>query len=60
MIQQFLPTLVPVVLNLLKSGANCQNTQTGENPVLNAFLDADRSGNVNLADIMQMASQFLK
>ncbi|MDF5718500.1 MAG: hypothetical protein PUP93_32710 [Rhizonema sp. NSF051] len=60
MIQQFLPTLVPVVLNILKSGANSQNPQTGENPVLNAFLDADHSGSVNLADIMQMASRFLK
>ena len=60
MIQQFLPTLVPVVLNLLKSGANSQNPQTGENQVLNAFLDTDHSGSINLGDIMQMASQFLK
>ena len=55
MIQQMLPMLVPVVLNVLKSGANNQ----GGNPVLNSFLDADQDGDVDLADVMQMANRYM-
>ncbi|ARV58104.1 hypothetical protein BZZ01_05165 [Nostocales cyanobacterium HT-58-2] len=58
-IQQLLPVLVPLVLNLLKSGANAQNPQTGGNPVLNSFLDADGDGDVDITDAMQMASRYL-
>lgn len=59
LIQQLLPTLVPLVLNLLKSGANSQNPQTGGNPVLNSFLDADGDGDVDISDAMRMASRYL-
>lgn len=59
MIQQLLPILVPIVLNLLRSGANAQNPQGGGNPVLNSFLDADGDGDVDLADAMQMASRYM-
>ncbi|MEC4819309.1 MAG: DUF937 domain-containing protein [Scytonema sp. PMC 1069.18] len=59
MVQQLLPMLVPIVLNLLKSGANSQNPRSGGNPVLNSFLDADNDGDVDIADAMQMASRYL-
>jgi Bacterial protein of unknown function (DUF937) len=59
MIQQLLPMLVPVVLNVLKSGANAQNPQSGGNPVLNSFLDADNDGDVDIADAMQMANRYM-
>ncbi len=57
-IQAMLPVLVPIVLNLLQSGSNTQNAQAG-NPVLNAFLDSNQDGNVDLGDLMGMAGQFL-
>lgn len=80
MIQSLLPLLVPVILNLLKSGAatssmgsspnmgpnmgnpNMGNTpmnQAGANPVLNAFLDADRDGDVDISDALRVAGQFM-
>lgn len=59
MIQQLLPFIVPVVLNFLQSGANAQNPQSGGNPVLNSFLDADNDGDVDIADAMQLASRHL-
>lgn len=49
--------LIPVVLNMLRSGTPTQNPQSGTNPVLNAFLDADRDGDVDIADAMQLASR---
>ena len=54
-ILQMLPTVVPLVLNFLKSG----NIQAGGNPVLSAFLDADGDGDVDMADLMQMASRYM-
>ncbi|GAA6623032.1 DUF937 domain-containing protein [Scytonema sp. NUACC26] len=59
MVQQLLPILVPLVLNLLRSGANSQNPQAGGNPVLNSFLDSDRDGDVDIMDAMQMAGRYL-
>ncbi|AFZ59990.1 DUF937 domain-containing protein [Anabaena cylindrica FACHB-243] len=50
MIQQLLPTLVPLVLSFLQSGGN---------PLLNKFLDADGDGDVDIADAMKLASRFL-
>ncbi|BAY47028.1 hypothetical protein SAMD00079811_46440 [Scytonema sp. HK-05] len=58
-VQQLLPILVPVVLNLLKSGAHSQNPQAGGNPVLNSFLDSDRDGDVDIMDAIQLASRYL-
>jgi hypothetical protein len=57
-IQQMLPILVPLVLNFLKTGNNTQNFAAG-NPVLNSFLDADGDGDVDMADVMNMASRYL-
>lgn len=56
MVQQMLPILVPLVLNFLKTGTQTNNTQAG-NPVLNAFLDADRDGDVDIVDAMQLAAR---
>ncbi len=56
-VQQMLPLLIPIVLNMLRSGTSTQNPQSGTNPVLNAFLDADRDGDVDIADAMQLASR---
>lgn len=58
-ILQMLPILVPVVLNLLRTGSNTQHPQQGSNPVLNSFLDADRDGDVDIADAMMMAGRYL-
>ncbi len=58
-IQNMLPMLVPLVLNLLQTGTNTRNPQQGNNPVLNNFLDADGDGDVDVADAMRMAGRFL-
>ncbi|MBD2597839.1 DUF937 domain-containing protein [Nostoc spongiaeforme FACHB-130] len=52
-IQQLLPSIVPVVLNFLQSSGS------GSNSVLNAFLDADKDGDVDIADAIRLASQYL-
>lgn len=57
-IQSLLPTVVPLVLNLLQTGNSDQNTQ-GSNSVLNTFLDADGDGDVDIADTLKMAGRFL-
>ncbi len=58
-VQAMIPVLVPIVLNLLQSGGNAQNPAQGANPVLNAFLDGNGDGNVDISDAMSMASRFL-
>lgn len=59
-IQQMLPILVPLVLNLLQTGSQTRNPQSGANPVLNAFLDADRDGDVDISDAIQLASRHFR
>ncbi len=54
-ISAMLPTLLPMVLQLLQSGAS----NSGGNPVLNTFLDSNQDGNVDLGDLMAQAGQFL-
>lgn len=58
-IQSLLPTLIPLVLGLLKSG-NVQGSQSANNPVLSGFLDRDGDGDVDLMDAMQMASRYIQ
>lgn len=61
-IQSMLPILVPLALNLLKTGASNQESQAQagqSNSVLNAFLDSDGDGDVDLGDTISMASRFL-
>jgi hypothetical protein len=57
-IQAMLPILVPVILNLLGSGTNNQSPQN-LNPVLSSFLDTNRSGSVDVGDVINLANQFL-
>ncbi|MBZ8183131.1 hypothetical protein [Oscillatoria salina] len=57
-IQGMLPILVPLVLNLLKTGNS--TSANNSNSVLNSFLDADRDGDVDLADAMHLASRYLQ
>jgi hypothetical protein len=61
-IQSMLPVLVPLALNFLKTGASTQGTPqtTGtNNNVLNAFLDSDGDGDVDLGDALSMTGRFL-
>lgn len=57
-IQAILPTLVPLVLNLLKTGNKKGNLQDN-NPVVASFLDSDGDGDVDLTDAISMASRYL-
>ncbi len=59
-IMAILPMAVPLVLNLLHTGSSASG-QPGAagNPVLNAFLDGDGDGDVDLGDLMKQASRFL-
>ncbi|MDJ0557290.1 MAG: DUF937 domain-containing protein [Microcoleaceae cyanobacterium MO_207.B10] len=59
-LQNFLPTLVPIILNLLKAGNDTENSNSASNNILNSFLDTDGDGDVDIADAMGMASRFLK
>ncbi|NJL85083.1 MAG: hypothetical protein HC886_02475 [Leptolyngbyaceae cyanobacterium SM1_1_3] len=58
-IQAMLPILVPVILNLLKTGAVSQSGSRKSNSVLSAFLDTDRDGDLDIGDAMAMAGQYL-
>ncbi|MEL6383036.1 MAG: DUF937 domain-containing protein [Cyanobacteria bacterium J06626_18] len=57
-IQAMLPMLVPVVMQMLNSGSSRQGAPTGNNPVLSAFLDSDGDGDVDMGDMLRMASRF--
>ncbi len=57
LVEQFLPMAVPLILNLLHTGAN---TQEGGNPILSTFLSANHDSGFNIASAIQMASQFIK
>jgi hypothetical protein len=57
-----LPTLIPIVLQLLQSGASNQGSQAaggGSNSVLNTFLDSDGDRDVDIGDAISLASRFL-
>lgn len=59
-IQSLLPMLVPIVLQLLQSGAsNHGGAGAGSNSVLSSFLDSDRDGDVDVGDALSLAGQFL-
>ncbi|MBO9997484.1 MAG: DUF937 domain-containing protein [Cyanobacteria bacterium SID2] len=58
-IRALLPVLVPLVLNFLKTGASNPNSETEANPVLSGFLDSDGDGDVDMGDVLRMASQFV-
>jgi uncharacterized protein YidB (DUF937 family) len=56
-----LPTLIPIVLQLLQSGASSQGSQGNgsSNSVLNSFLDSDGDRDVDIGDAISLASRFL-
>lgn len=56
-IQAALPTLISAVMSLLNMGATKPGIQGGGNPLLTAFLDADKD--VDLGDVMKFANRFL-
>jgi hypothetical protein len=58
-LQSLLPTLLPVVLGMLNMGASKPGHQ-GSNPLLGAFLDADRDGDADLGDVFNFATRFIK
>lgn len=58
-IQGLLPVLIPVVLNLLHSGTSQKAPGQSGNPVLNQFLDSDGDGDVDVADALRLAGNFL-
>lgn len=56
-VQSLLPVLIPIVMNLLKTGSSTQPGQAN-NSVLNAFLDADGDGDVDMSDMLNAARRF--
>ena len=61
MIQSMLPSLIPVVLGMLQSGAPQNGAQAaGSNPLLNMFLDGNHDGNLDVGDAMGLAMKFMQ
>ncbi|HEY9879079.1 MAG TPA: DUF937 domain-containing protein [Leptolyngbyaceae cyanobacterium] len=58
-IQMLLPILIPMVMRLLQSGESTQ-PGSGNNSVLSSFLDADRDGDVDMGDMLNTASRFIR
>jgi len=59
-IQGLLVGLVPLALNLLRSGAQQnQGSAVQGNSVLSAFMDADGDGDVDMGDALSMAGRYL-
>lgn len=59
-VQGLLVVLVPIALKLLSSGASQnQESATGGNSVLGAFMDSDGDGDVDMGDALSMASRYL-
>ncbi len=60
-VQSLLPVLIPIVLNLLKTGASNQGSahNPNSNSVLNMFLDADNDGAVDMGDALSLAGRFM-
>lgn len=59
MIQSMLPSLIPVVMNLLNMGATKPGASGGGNPLLSAFLDGNHDGSTDLGDVMNFATRFI-
>jgi hypothetical protein len=58
MVQAALPSLIPVVMNILNMGSSTTG-QAGGNSILQAFLAGDRTGNIDLGEMLQFANRFL-
>lgn len=60
MVQAMMPQLINSAMGMFKMGAPKPGVAaTGGNPLLNAFLDSDRSGTTDLGDVMKFANRFL-
>ena len=60
MVQAMMPQLLNTVLDMFRMGASKPNvTVTGSNPLLNAFLDSNRDGSTDMADVVKFAGRFL-
>lgn len=65
LVRSLLPSVVPIVLKLLQTGAAAPGTPAAaqaapSNSVLNVFLDADGDGDVDMADTLSMAGRFMQ
>lgn len=56
-IQSMMPMLLPLVLNLLKTG---QFNSLTKNSVLTGFLDTNGDGEIDIADALSLAHRYLK
>ena len=61
-IQQLLPVILPIAMQFLNSGSSkaAQPGQGNNNSILNSFLDGDGDGDVDMGDMLGMASKFMK
>ena len=59
-VQGILPMALPLVMKFLSSGnAKGGAPATDTNPILTAFLDGDGDGDVDMGDMLGMASKFM-
>ncbi len=59
-VQGILPMVLPLVMKFLSTGnAKGGAAQTSTNPILTAFLDGDSDGDVDMGDVIGMASKFM-
>jgi hypothetical protein len=58
-IQAMLPMLIPLVMKFLNQGSAKTDAAAGDNPLLNAFLDTDGDGDVDMGDMLTMAGKFM-
>ena len=59
-VQGILPMVLPLVMQFLKTGnAKGGAAKTDSNPILTAFLDGDGDGDVDMGDMLGMASKFM-
>ncbi|MEO0452565.1 MAG: DUF937 domain-containing protein [Verrucomicrobiota bacterium] len=60
-ILSLLPVLVPIVMRLFQSGGTKESSSQKSqlNPLLQGFLDSDRDGDVDLADVLKLAGPYL-
>lgn len=75
-VRSLLPTVIPMVLALLKMGGDkgaaevatadaaapsaASTAPTGDNALLNSFLDTDGDGDLDVGDALKLASRFLR
>lgn len=59
-VQGILPMVLPLVMQFLSTGNKKQGpASTDSNPILTAFLDGDGDGDVDMGDMLGMASKFM-